>query len=50
MDRTEELLNKDELTIEERDELKRLTCLGGYDIGEHEAPYVDHWDHEQRTK
>ena len=51
--RIEELLNKDELTTQEREELKRLTCYG--ESSNSSPIYKDsesdtHWDEEQRTK
>lgn len=51
--RIEELLNKDELTTQEREELKRLTCYGE---AVNASPSFEgtkdetHWDTQERTK
>lgn len=51
--RIEELLNKDELTTQEREELIRLTCYGE---AVNASPSFEgtkdetHWDTQERTK
>lgn len=51
--RIEELLSKESLTTQEREELKRLTCYGeaanSSDIYKDET-FVDHWDQQQKEK
>ena len=51
MSRIEELLNKDELTREEREELKRYFMFGGtVTVETADGNDVTHWDEAQRTK
>ena len=51
MSRIEELLDKDELNREEREELKRYFMFGGTVIVETtDGKDVTHWDEAQRTK